>query len=114
MTEASNTYEFASQEDRSAPRCEITIPAQFRVSGESAFKTVVHDLSLSGFSVTAMNPLKPGQRCWLSLPGMETQPAQVIWWDYSQAGCAFSRLLDPAAMGSLLERYSNTRAARRS
>ena len=47
-------YEMAAQEDRSAPRTRIVIPAQLRASGMRSFQTVVNDLSLSGFSATAV------------------------------------------------------------
>src|SRR5437868_3246425 len=48
-------YDIAAQEDRSAPRTKIVIPAQLRASGSRPFQTVVNDLSLSGFSATAIS-----------------------------------------------------------
>ena len=51
---APGRYEIAAQEDRSAIRHKLTIPAQLRQSGGRGFHTVVHDLSLSGFSATAV------------------------------------------------------------
>ena len=49
-------YFAAAQEDRSAPRTRITIPAMLRVSGGRGFQTVVHDLSLSGFCAAGPKP----------------------------------------------------------
>ncbi|MFN5781842.1 MAG: PilZ domain-containing protein, partial [Novosphingobium sp.] len=72
-------YFAAAQEDRSAPRTRITIPAMLRVSGGRGFQTVVHDLSLSGFCAAAINRLHPGTVCWLTLPGLEALQAEVIW-----------------------------------
>ncbi|MFV0643460.1 MAG: PilZ domain-containing protein [Sphingomonadaceae bacterium] len=108
-----NRYEAAAQEDRCAPRSEVTIPAHLRVSGGHAFQTVVHDLSLSGFSATAINRLHPGQVCWLTLPGIEALQSEVIWWDYSQVGCAFQNLLNPIIHGQILERYQPDAARRK-
>ena len=67
-----NGYAHAAQEDRCAPRTRITIPATLRPSGSRGFQTVVHDLSISGFSAMAINRLHPGTHCWLTLPGLES------------------------------------------
>ena len=53
-------YKLASQEDRCAPRTKLTIPGQLRASGGRAFQTVVHDLSISGFSAAALNRMHEG------------------------------------------------------
>jgi hypothetical protein len=82
-------YEIAAQEDRSAPRTKIIIPAQLRASGMRAYQTVVNDLSLSGFSATAVTRMYPGSICWLTL----------------QCGCAFTSLLSPIIHDNILARY---------
>ncbi len=98
-------YEIAAQEDRSAPRTKLLIPAQLRQSGGRAFQTVVHDLSLSGFSATSVSRLHIGTVCWLTLPGLEALQAEVVWWEDSMAGCAFSQLLSPIVHDNILARY---------
>jgi len=98
-------YAMAAQEDRSAPRTRISIPASLRPSGSRGFQTVVQDLSLSGFSCMAINRLHPGTLCWLTIQGMESMEAQVIWWNNSLVGCAFSQLLNPIIHDNLLERW---------
>ena len=98
-------YEIAAQEDRSAPRTKIMIPAQLRASGNRAFQTVVNDLSLSGFSATAINRMHAGSVCWLTLPGLESLQAEVVWWENGMAGCAFSNLLSPIVLDNILARY---------
>ena len=98
-------YEVAAQEDRSAPRTKILIPAQLRASGMRAFQTVVNDLSLSGFSATAVTRMHIGSVCWLSLPGLESLQAEVIWWENGQCGCGFSNLLSPIVHDNILTRY---------
>ena len=107
-----NRYELAAQEDRSAPRTKITIPAQFRASGGRGFQTVVHDLSLSGFSATAINRMHPGTVCWLTLPGLESLQAEVIWWEGNLVGCAFASLLSPIVHDNILARYRGDGAYR--
>ena len=98
-------YDIAAQEDRSAPRTRIMIPAQLRASGMRAFQTVVNDLSLSGFSATAVNRMHAGSVCWLTLPGLESLQAEVIWWENGLCGCAFSNLLSPVVHDNILARY---------
>lgn len=101
-----NGYAHAAQEDRCAPRTRITIPATLRPSGSRAFQTVVHDLSISGFSAMAINRLHPGTYCWLSLPGLESMQGQVVWWDNGVVGCAFQKLLSPIIHESVLSRWT--------
>lgn len=100
-----DSYFTAAQEDRSAPRTRINIPATMRISGARGFQTVVNDLSLSGFCAAAVNRLQPGTVCWLTLPGLESLQAEVIWWDNSLAGCAFDSLLSPIVHDNILTRW---------
>ncbi|MGE8141282.1 PilZ domain-containing protein [Novosphingobium sp. NPDC080210] len=101
-------YFSAAQEDRSAPRTRISIPASLRASGGRAFQTVVHDLSLSGFCAAAVSRIHPGSVCWLTLPGMESLQAEVVWWDNSLIGCAFDKMLSPIVHDNLLNRWSGS------
>lgn len=105
-------YFAAAQEDRSAPRSRVSIPAMLRISGGKAFQTVVHDLSLSGFCCAAINRLLPGTVCWLTLPGMESLQSEVIWWDNSLTGCAFENMLSPIVHDNVLARWQPTTAYR--
>lgn len=100
-----NPYAHAAQEDRCAPRMRITIPAMLRPSGSKGFQTVVDDLSISGFSAMAINRLHPGTYCWLTLPGLESMQAQVVWWENGVVGCAFQTLLSPIIHDSVLTRW---------
>lgn len=98
-------YAVAAQEDRSAPRTRIMIPASLRASGARSCQTMVHDLSLSGFSAASVNRMHPGTICWLQIPGLESLQAEVIWWNNSLVGCAFQSLLNPIVHDNILTRY---------
>lgn len=98
-------YEIAAQEDRCGVRTKLIIPGQLRASGGRAFKTIVNDLSISGFSASAINRMHPGQMCWMTLPGLESLQAEVVWWDNSQVGCAFAELLSPIVHDNIVSRY---------
>lgn len=106
MLNSHQRYELAAQEDRCAPRTRLAIPAQLRASGGRAFQTVVNDLSISGFSAAAINRMHQGQVCWITLPGLESLQAQVVWWDNSLVGCAFEHLLNPIVHDGILHRYA--------
>lgn len=106
LIESHNSYAKAAQEDRCAPRTKMTIPAQLRASGGRAFQTVVHDLSISGFSAAAISRMHPGQFCWITLPGLESLQAEVVWWDSSIVGCAFAELLSPIVHDNILQQYN--------
>lgn len=103
-----NIYGQAALEDRSAPRKRINIPASLRPSGESSFRTVLLDLALGGFCATAGQWMQPGNRCWLTLDGMDAMEAEVTWWDAGRVGCAFYKLLSPSAHDNILTRYRGT------
>ncbi len=105
-------YHVAAQEDRSAPRTKIVIPAQLRPSGMRAFQSMVNDLSLSGFSASSVNRMHKGTVCWLTLPGLESLQAEVVWWENGLCGCAFAHLLSPIVHDNLLARYRGDGAFR--
>ncbi|MFC0684790.1 MULTISPECIES: PilZ domain-containing protein [Sphingomonadaceae] len=107
-TQPPQRYEVAAQEDRSAPRVRIAIPAGFRASGTKGYQTAVRDLSLSGFSATAISRLHPGTYCWLTLPGMESLPSRVVWWQDGLVGCSFEQLLSPIILETILARWSGS------
>ena len=99
-------YIRASQEDRCAPRTKLAIPGQLRASGGRAFQTLVHDLSISGFSAASLNRIHEGQICWLTLPGLESLQGQVVWWENRMVGCAFAELLSPFVHENIIARYA--------
>ena len=98
-------YEDAAQEDRSAPRTRLNIPATMRPSGSPGFKVIVKDLSLSGVACEALTGMKSGTRIWLTLPGLSALQAEIMWNDGTMVGCAFTQLLNPAVLENILARF---------
>lgn len=98
-------YAMAAQEDRSAPRTKLIIPAKLRLAGGRPFITDVNDLSLSGFSAVCVSRMHAGSMCWLTLPGLEALQAEVVWWEDGLCGCAFANLLSPIVHDNILARY---------
>ena len=98
-------YEHAAQEDRSAPRVRLNIPASMRPSGSPGFSVIVKDLSLSGVACEALTGMKGGTRVWLKLPGLAALQAEIMWNDGTMVGCAFTDLLNPAVLKDVLARF---------
>ncbi|MEL7219553.1 MAG: PilZ domain-containing protein [Pseudomonadota bacterium] len=94
------------------PQSKLSIPASFRASGGRDSQTVVHDLSISGFSTASMNRMHEGQKCWLSLPDLDKLEAEVVRWENSIVHCEFNELLSPIVHDTMLLRYSNTSMVR--
>lgn len=105
-------YSVMAQEDRSAPRMRISIPASLRPSGSKGIQTVINDLSLSGFSAMSINRMHIGTTCWLTLPGLASQQAEVVWWNNGMVGCAFRHLLSPIVLDNILAEWQPNRAFR--
>lgn len=91
-----NSYHSAAQEDRCGTRAPMRLAAKLRASGAPGFEVTVYDLSISGFSCDAVTGMKPGAICWVTLPGLSSLQAKVIWNDGSRVGCAFDHLLNVA------------------
>ncbi|MEO0462019.1 MAG: PilZ domain-containing protein [Pseudomonadota bacterium] len=113
MTKDRNMYRVAAQEDRCGPRTKLSIPATLRASGGRAFQTVLHDLSISGFSAASINRMHENQMCWLTIAGLEALQGEVVWWENCIVGCAFGELLSPIVHDNILQRYSHSTAPRK-
>ena len=98
-------YEDAAQEDRSAPRVRLKIPATMRPSGSPGFSVIVRDLSLSGVACEALTGMGSGTRIWLTLPGLTALEAKIGWNDGTIVGCEFTTLLNPAVLQNILARF---------
>ena len=98
-------YEDAAQEDRSAPRVRLKIPAIMRPSGSPGFSVVVRDLSLSGVACEALTGMAPGTRIWRTLPVLAALQAKIVWNDGTTVGCEFTTLLNPAVLQNILARF---------
>jgi PilZ domain len=102
VSDVSVPYFAAAQEDRCAPRIALDIRATLRPSGTHGFTVIVKDLSVAGFCVDAVTSMRAGALCWLTLPGLSGQQAEVMWNNGTQVGCAFAALLHPSVLDRLL------------
>ena len=105
MLKTQISYADAAQENRCAPRTKIAIPAQLRIDGGKTFRTVVHDLSIAGFSAASIGRLDPQQLCWLLLPGHQPIASRVVWWDRCIAGASFDNMIEQSVLDGLLGQW---------
>jgi hypothetical protein len=99
------SYEYATQEDRSAPRVRMTVPGYIRAIGGKRLVTTTRDISLTGFAAVAIQRFNVGTRCWLTLAGMPSREATVVWWEGGIVGCAFEQMLPGAELEYLVDRW---------
>jgi hypothetical protein len=92
-------------EDRCSPRVDVHIAAQLRPTGARSFKVVVKDISMAGFSCEAITTMRAGARCFLTIPGIESQQAEVVWNNGIIVGCAFSSLMHPTVVERIARHY---------
>jgi hypothetical protein len=92
-------------EDRCAPRVRTDIPALIRVAGGQKIHVAVRDLAIAGFSCEVVMGSRPGTLCWLTLPGLAAQEAEIVWNSGHMVGCAFRNLLNRAVLDSVLARH---------
>lgn len=105
---AATNYDTPAQEDRCSAPKKVSIPATLRPSSAKGFHTVVHELSLGGFSGNAPNRMHVGTVCWLTLPGLEALQSAVTGWERGIVRCAFTNLLSPIIHENILNRYPCT------
>lgn len=105
LTRRFTSYEIAAQEDRCNLRQPVKIAAKLRESGGSKFQVTVRDIAIAGFSCDAVAAMPVGTRCWITLPGLNSFEAQVIWNDGYHIGCAFAQLLNVAVLDRLIAQH---------
>jgi hypothetical protein len=91
-------------EDRCAPRLRTDIPALIRVAGGQKMPVAVRDIAIAGFSCEIVMGSRPGTICWLTLPGLAAQEAEIVWNSGHMVGCAFRTLLNRAVLDSVMAR----------
>ena len=102
----STSYAAMAQEDRCAPRHLLQISARLRTSGQRPMPVTITNLSIAGFGCSATMSAHAGDLCWLTLPGLESQAAQIVWNDGATIGGAFMQLLNPLVLEALIARLT--------
>lgn len=113
ITAGEEKQEARERDNRVAARKRLSIPAMLQVLGKRRVKTMLRDISVSGFSASVQSRIPLGSTCWLQLPGREPMEARVVWCDYGLAGCEFDKLIPRVTYDAIFERWEADSASRR-
>jgi hypothetical protein len=90
------------REMRLANRLETRLSVQYRRFTQR-LPGIVLDLSCDGARLSSVERLRPGDKLWLTLPGLAPCLARVVWVNDSLAGCRLAAPLHPAVLKALVE-----------
>lgn len=94
-------------EARATERRRANLMASLRQQKKAPELIHILDISPTGCGFRSRWPLFSGTRIWLGLPGLETWPGTVVWFEDGRGGIAFERPLHPM----VAERYASGAAA---
>lgn len=64
-------------------------------NGTHRLSAEVIDISVAGTRLRTLNPLRPGQSFWLTLPKIAAIEMRVVWAEGFVSGCTFTKALAP-------------------
>lgn len=103
MQVAATIETMENHENRSAPRRRANQMAALRQKKLQPEMIQLVDISPSGCGFRSRWPFVNGTRVWLSLPGLETWPATIAWYEDGRGGLQFESPLHPL----VAERYAS-------
>ena len=95
MQVAARIENIVVHESRSAPRRRANQMASLRQRKAPPEMIQVMDISRTGCGFRSRWPFMAGTRVWLGLPGLETWPATIAWYEDGKGGLEFDRALHP-------------------
>lgn len=93
-----------ARQPRREERTPISAEISLRRSFETRYQVQIVDLSPHGCRVELVERVQPGDRLWISLPGIETIEATTCWVEDFVAGVEFSRPLHPSVFDMMTAR----------
>ena len=92
----------ATHDHRGTPRRRTNLMASLRQRKAAPEMIQVLDISPLGCGFRSRWPFAAGTRVWLALPGLETWPATIVWYEDGKGGLQFENPLHPL----VAERYA--------
>jgi hypothetical protein len=93
-----------NNEPRRTERVQLRADIDFRRSGDHRYRVNILDLSPQGCRIELPVTVAPGDRIWISLPGIESIQAEVCWVKEWIIGVEFSRPLYPSVFEMVRDR----------
>ena len=98
-----------ADQSRRAERVPIGADISLRRSFDTRYQVQIVDFSPHGRRVELVERVKPGDRLWISLPGIETLEATTCWVEDFVAGLEFIHPLHPSVFDMLTSRMLGSR-----
>lgn len=73
-----------------------------RQSDTQQFRTILSDLSVTGFKMKSCTSLDADKLVYVTLPGLQTLGAHIRWADFQDFGCEFTAPLHPAVLAHIV------------
>lgn len=89
---------------RQAERIAVRGTASLRRSGYNKVVVNLMDLSTAGFRIETFGGINVGIPVWITLPGLSSIEAQVVWARGDQVGCEFHTPLHPSVLEAVVRR----------
>jgi PilZ domain len=86
-------------------RAHVTISAELRKPGRTAFKICIRDLSRTGCRAETLTRTHEGEMVWLTLPGFAPIEGIIRWKNNRGFGLEWSAPLHPAVFDHIRQLY---------
>lgn len=92
---------------RRSIRVRLNAEVKLRRPADKACQVQLRNLSLHGCSVDVLTHVHPGDRLWITLPGLQSIEGFVCWEEEFRAGIVFLTPLHPAVFDLLRQKYGH-------
>lgn len=93
---------FVVDSRRTSYRAEVASEIMVRQTNTQLFRTVLSDLSVTGFKMQSCTSLDEDKLIFVTLPGLQTLAAHIRWVHYQDYGCEFTSPLHPAVLDHIV------------
>jgi hypothetical protein len=94
----------ADSKPRRTQRVQLRADIDFRRSGDHRYRVDILDFSPEGCRMELPVNVAPGDRIWISLPGIESIQADICWVKEWTVGVEFTRPLYPSVFEMVRDR----------
>ena len=100
--ESDRSDELVADRRRASDREAVTSEILVRQSNTQPFRTILSDLSVTGFKMQSCTSLDEEKLVFVTLPGLQTLGAHIRWVHYQDFGCEFTSPLHPAVLDHIV------------
>ncbi len=100
--ESDRSDELVADSRRSSDRETVTSEIFVRQSNTQLFRTLLSDLSVTGFKMQSCTSLDENKLVFVTIPGLQTLGAHIRWVHYEDFGCEFTAPLHPAVLAHIV------------